>query len=120
MISFFRGLRRKSKVKKAAEANGINFNGKMGTTVHGLLIHEFGYLLRYYSNEKLDCFDDLQALYNIRNDVLDAIEKDISSKRTKEEESLGVSRETAIANLKNLKEIIISLCNYFEVERESI
>lgn len=92
----------------------IEFNDGKAITVNGLLISEFGYLLRYYSNGKLDNFDNLQAIAELSDSLIAAIDTELMADETKEQRNLGVSRNTAIANLGNLRSIILTLTAYLE------
>lgn len=97
-----------------SEYGTIEFHDGKAITVNGLLISEFGYLLRYYSNGKLDHFDNLQAIAESSNNLIAAIDAELMADETREQQNLGVSRSTAIANLGNLRSIILTLTAYQE------
>lgn len=77
-------------------------------TVDGLIVEDFQYLLRYVSDGRLHSFDDLDALKSYKFELIQAIDEELA-KEVMPEESRGASRETAEANLHNLRRIIISL-----------
>ncbi|WP_017445686.1 hypothetical protein [Gayadomonas joobiniege] len=104
------------KLKKVAKENGINFDGPMGLSINNKLVSEFGYLLRYYTDGELESFTDRGQIHRVKDQVLAAVDQDLSNSKTREEEALGISRATAEANLRNLKAIVTALSNYHEAE----
>lgn len=104
------------KLRKVAEENGINFDGHMGLSINGKLVSEFEYLLRFYTDSELESFSDRSTIHAVKSQVIDAIDKDLASGKTREEEALVISRATAEANLRNLKAIVTALSNYHEAE----
>lgn len=99
-------------LKAYREKHNIHFEGFGGLSVGGLIVSEFGYLLRYYSGGALDTFSDLTALNASKNSILTAIQNDWRNPKLREEVGLGVTRETAAGNVKNLTMIIEVLGSY--------
>ena len=107
---------KKWKLKKVARKNRINFDGRMGLSINNNLVSEFGYLLMHYTNGKIESFTDRCQVHQVKDQVLAAINQDLSNSQTIEEQSIGVSRATAEANLHTLKAIVTALSNYHEAE----
>lgn len=107
---------KKIKLKKVAAENGINFDGQMGLSINNNLVSDFGYLLRYYTDGQLESFSDRAKIHEVKDKAISAIDQDLKNVKTREEEALNISRASAEANLKNLKNIIIALSNYYEAE----
>lgn len=111
-MSFFK----KRKLKKVALENDIDFNGYMGLSINGNLVREFGYLLKFYTDNNLESFDDRSALLKVKDQTINAINLDLQNSKTKEELALHICRDTAEGNLKNLIKIVEALSNYHEAE----
>lgn len=107
---------KKFELKKIAKENGINFDGHMGLSINNKLVSEFGYLLRYYTDGQLESFSDRSKIHSVKDQVISAVDQDLASEKTREEEVYGISRATAEANLRNLKAIVIALSNYHLAE----
>ena len=78
-MSFFE----KRKLKKVAINNGIDFDGRYGLTINGLLVYEFGYLLRCYTENELDSFEDRGRIHNFKEKIITAVEQDLINPQTK-------------------------------------
>lgn len=94
---------------KCMEESGFNFEGwgKAG-------IQEFGYLVRMLSNDKYDRISE-ETIRGIAEDselLINEIEIELAKDILTEQDRLNISKETAIHNLNNLKEIIISIKKY--------
>ncbi|MGM0857331.1 MAG: hypothetical protein ACQEW0_09605 [Pseudomonadota bacterium] len=113
-MSFFKNR----KLTKVAKENGINFDGRMGLSINGELVSDFCYLLRYYTNGQLVSFSDRSRIYSVKSQVIEAVDQDLASEKTREEEALGISRASAERNLRKLKAIVTALSNYHEAEIE--
>ncbi|PKG80220.1 hypothetical protein CXF80_19020 [Shewanella sp. Actino-trap-3] len=111
-MSFFKGR----KLKKVALENSIDFDARMGLSINGNLVHDFGYLLKHYTTNNLESFDDRSAISKIKDKTIDAINLDLQNPKTQEELTFGVSRATAEGNLRNLIKILESLSNYHAAE----
>lgn len=117
-FAFVRYVRRyfiNLKLKKIAQKHRINFCGNYrALSIGGLLVSEFGYLLRHYSNGKLKSFDNFFSVYEIKDNLLRNIDSDFESDSPREFESGMVGKETALGNLRNLKGIILAISEYTE------
>lgn len=103
------------KLHKIAIENSINFEGGYykSLQIHGQLVSDFGYLLRYYSGGVLDTFDSFANVYSLKAEIINSIDQDIKSGNPREAE-IGLTLEVAIINLKNLRGIVHSISNYHE------
>ena len=100
-------------LRKVALENRIDFDGRLQTlSINGLVVYEFGYLLRFYSEGKIDHFDDFNEIYQLKDELVATINGDILSGNPKEAQLGMVSAQTALFNLRNLSGIIHSICNY--------
>lgn len=95
--------------------NSMSFEGYGGLVVHGLVVHEFGYLLRYLTKGKQDRLDDFRAIRENRDLILSAIKSELSKEVLRESEVFGCSRETTEGNILNLQKIVISICEYVDL-----
>ena len=73
----------------------------------GVKLNELGFRLEYFSNRKLDRFDDLEKLFRIAPQINEKIDLELHSQRFVER--LGNTEE----NLKELKQIIKVLNDYY-------
>lgn len=78
-----------------------------GAIYKGIVLNELGVRLEYFSNRKLDRFDDLEKLFRIAPQINEKIDLEIHSQRFVER--LGNSEE----NLKQLKQAIKVLNDYY-------
>lgn len=86
---------------------GVSFES--GLTVNGLCVNDFCYLLQHYSNRKVNNFDNLNMISELKDEIIANIDADLNSERLPEENI--TSRNNAIANLENLKMIIETLAH---------
>lgn len=101
-------------LKKTASDLGIKFFGnQMTLTIGSQNVSDFAYLIRYYSNGKIESFSDFHKIYSSRDELISAIDKDLENPR--ELQTLNVSKETADATLKSLKKIISAIATYTQV-----
>ncbi|MFN4267051.1 MAG: hypothetical protein ACK4F8_15035 [Aquabacterium sp.] len=84
--------------------NSIELNGDYGFAINGLLVSEFGYLLRLVSAGRFERFDSLRAMYNDRQQILYGITHELQLEQLTEERL--VTHETAVFNMKNLQGIV--------------
>lgn len=117
-IYFLSSLKRflkNRKLKKIANDLRLNFTGNYKSlSIHGLLVSDFCYLLRHYSQGRLDSFDDFEKIQSQRDLILQNIQEDIESGNPYELQIGMTSKETAINNIQNLKNIIRAICEYSE------
>ena len=86
--------------------NDLVFDSR-GAIYKGIVLNELGYRLEYFSNRKLDRFDDLEKLFRIAPQINEKIDLEIHSQRFVER--LGNTEE----NLKQLKQAIKVLNDYY-------
>ncbi|MEB6478492.1 hypothetical protein [Acinetobacter vivianii] len=87
--------------------HALTFDAEQGTILGGVVLNELGFRLEYFSNRKLDRFDDLEKLFRIAPQINEKIDLEIHSQRFVER--LGNNEE----NLKELKQAIKVLNDYF-------
>jgi hypothetical protein len=87
--------------------HALAFDTEHGTILNGVKLNELGFRLDYFSNRKLDRFDDLEKLFRIAPQINEKIDLEIHSQRFVER--LGNTDE----NLKELKQAIKVLNDYY-------
>ncbi|MBC9229304.1 hypothetical protein HI850_008185 [bacterium SPL81] len=87
--------------------HALAFDTEHGTILDGVKLNELGFRLEYFSNRKLDRFDDLEKLFRIAPQINEKIYLEIHSQRFVER--LGNTEE----NLKELKQAIKVLNDYY-------
>lgn len=99
---------RQNRIKVLMREHGICGAGR-SLVIHGLLVSEFGYLLRHYSGGELDSFSNLSTVTAHANTVLLAMEADYENPR---ESQVLCDLKTAQANLDNLRGIMGAILAY--------
>lgn len=110
MLSSFKKLFNSSKETPEQlflQEHALVFDQEQGAILDGLVINELGFRLEYFSNRKLNHFDDLAKLFEIAPQIKEKIDLEIHSQRFVTR--LGNTEE----NLKQLKQIIILLNDYY-------
>ncbi|GAA5629744.1 hypothetical protein Acal02_00339 [Acinetobacter calcoaceticus] len=87
--------------------HALSFDAEHGAILGGVVLNELGFRLEYFSNRKLDRFDDLEKLFRITPQINEKIDLEIHSQRFVER--LGNNEE----NLKELKQAIKVLNDYY-------
>lgn len=87
--------------------HALSFDVEKGAILHGVVLNELGFRLEYFSNRKLDQFDDLEKLFRIAPQINEKIDLELHSQRFVER--IGNTEE----NLKELKQIIKVLNDYY-------
>ncbi|QER39407.1 hypothetical protein F2A31_06665 [Acinetobacter suaedae] len=87
--------------------HALAFDKEHGTILNGVKLNELGFRMEYFSNRKLDHFDDLAKLFEITPQINEKIDLEIYSQRFVER--LGNTEE----NLKELKQMIKTLNDYY-------
>ena len=87
--------------------HALAFDTEHGTILDGVKLNELGFRLEYFSNRKLDRFDDLEKLFRIAPQINEKIDLEIHSQCFVER--LGNTNE----NLKQLKQAIKVLNDYY-------
>jgi len=87
--------------------HALSFDAEHGVILGGVVLNELGFRLEYFSNRKLDRFDDLEKLFRIAPQINEKIDLEIHSQRFVER--LGNNEE----NLKELKQAIKVLNDYY-------
>lgn len=93
--------------KQYLEENGIQYDAELGYVIDGIIINELSERLEYFSNRRMNRFDDLKALYLNAILINEKIDLEIANKRFVAR--LGNSEE----NLLQLKLIIKKLNDYY-------
>ena len=87
--------------------HALSFDVEKGAILNGMVLNELDFRLEYFSNRKLDRFDDLEKLFRIAPQINEKIDLELHSQRFVER--LGNTEE----NLKELKQIIKVLNDYY-------
>jgi hypothetical protein len=87
--------------------HALAFDKEYGAMLKGVKLNELGFRLEYFSNRKLDRFDDLEKLFRIAPQINEKIDLELHSQRFVER--LGNTEES----LKELKQIIKVLNDYY-------
>lgn len=85
-------------------------------SIDGLLVREFGYLLRHVTGGKLDTFKDFEKVHDFYPLIVAGINKDMQSPLEVERNLADL--ETALANLTNLRRIVDVIARYVEKCRD--
>lgn len=110
MLSQFTNLFKSSKQTPEQlflKEHTLSFDAEQGPILNGVVLNELGFRLEYFSNRKLDSFDNLEKLFRIAPQINEKIDLEIHSQRFVER--LGNSEE----NLKELKQAIKVLNDYY-------
>lgn len=83
-------------------------------TIKKNMISEYGYLLNYVSNGKVETFGDLDKVLENKEVILKNIDDELSKKVLREEANLNISNESAKTNMEDLKTIILTISNLKE------
>ncbi|ENU27420.1 hypothetical protein F992_01534 [Acinetobacter modestus] len=86
--------------------NDLVFDSR-GAIYKGIVLNELGFRLEYFSNRKLDRFDDLEKLFRIAPQINEKIDLELHLQRFVER--LGNTEE----NLRELKQVIKVLNDYY-------
>ena len=81
------------------------------------VVSEYGPLLRYLTNGKLDSFENFEAIADNAAAIDAAITLDLSRPMPREVEALGVAQETARSTLERLRVIVRCLNEYVQLAR---
>lgn len=102
----------KRKLRKFMRQHDMVIEGYGGLNIRGLVVHEFGYLLRYYSGGGVDSFDDLAAVAGVAPQIEGAINQELAVGQLREQQALNVSKATAEANVRNLIQVLHVIVEY--------
>jgi len=95
--------------------NRMSMESFSGLIIHNLIVSEFSYLLRYLTDNRIERFNDFYLIHKNKNEILSAIEIELEKDVLKESEVFGYSREITEGNIKNLRAIIICICEYVDL-----
>lgn len=87
--------------------HALSFNAEQGPILNGVILNDLSFRLAYFSNRKLERFDDLEKLFRIAPQINEKIDLELHSQRFVER--LGNNQE----NLKQLKQAIKVLNDYY-------
>ena len=105
-----------SKIKEIEEyfiKNEIDFYFSY-ITIKKNIISEYGYLLNYVSNGKVETFDDLDKVLENKEIILKNIDDELSKAVLVEGAYYNISNESAKTNMEDLKTIILTILNLKE------
>ena len=83
-------------------------------TIKKNMISEYGYLLNYVSNGKVETFDDLDKVLENKEIILKNIDNELSKAVLVEGAYYNISNESARTNMEDLKTIILTILNLKE------
>lgn len=110
MLSQFSNLFKSSKQTPEQlflKEHALSFDADQGPILNGVVLNDLGFCLEYFSNRKLERFDDLEKLFRIAPQINEKIDLELHSQRFVER--LGNNEE----NLKQLKQAIKVLNDYY-------
>ncbi|MDR2061858.1 MAG: hypothetical protein LBQ29_10735 [Acinetobacter sp.] len=87
--------------------HALSFDAEQGPILNGVVLNDLSFRLAYFSNRKLERFDDLEKLFRIAPQINEKIDLELHSQRFVER--LGNNQE----NLKQLKHAIKVLNDYY-------
>lgn len=87
--------------------HALSFDAEQGPILNGVVLKDLSFRLEYFSNRKLERFDDLEKLFRIAPQINEKIDLELHSQRFVER--LGNNQE----NLKQLKQAIKVLNDYY-------
>lgn len=79
--------------------------GYGGLCISGLVVRDFGYLIRYISDGRFQSLDDQNAIQTNIQLIRHWIATELRKPVLREAEVFGVAHETALQNLENLRKI---------------
>jgi hypothetical protein len=124
MIEWFRNL---FKNKKTEKDFGIELEGWGGLGINNLVVSEFNYLFQYILS-KQDTLDKNMSIRDVDNFKLISeninllttlIDEELSLDKLREEECYNISHDTAIRNMKHMRNILISISNWMNYKKEN-
>lgn len=89
-----------------------------GFVVDGLLVSEFGYLLRYVTSEKYDSFKNFEAIADDFAAIDGAIFSEMSKAIPREAEVNFTSPDGARRNLENMRYIVRAITEYVDLAKK--
>lgn len=110
MLSQFSNLFKSSKQTPEQlflKEHALSFDAEQGPILNGVILNDLGFRLEYFSNRKLERFDDLEKLFRIAPQINEKIDLEIHSQCFVER--LGNNED----NLKQLKQAIKVLNDYY-------
>ncbi|EKU58996.1 hypothetical protein ACINWC323_1480 [Acinetobacter sp. WC-323] len=110
MLSQFTNLFKSSKQTPEQlflKEHALSFDAEQGPILNGVVLNDLGFRLEYFSNRKLERFDDLEKLFRIAPQINEKIDLELHSQRFVEQ--LGNNED----NLKELKQAIKVLNDYY-------
>lgn len=118
MFNWLKERRKRELLKKFVKQNHFYLNGSYGFSVNGVLVSEFGYLLRYVSDGKHETFNNFEALADDFVSINGAIVLEMRKPVPREMEVNFTTRDGALTNLENLQTIVRSITKYVELARK--
>lgn len=101
-----------AKVQEFMAEIDMTFNGYGGLSMHRLAVSEFGYLIRYLTDGKIESFSDFRVIVENKEAIDESIKAELSKDILRESEVFGYSRETTEGNILRLQKIVNSICEY--------
>lgn len=121
MFSWLNWIKDKQKQKRMeqfAEERRFKLNGEYGFSVDGLLVREFGYLLRHVTRGKHGSFQNFDEIADNFVAINGAIVIEMQRDTPREEEVNFTTHEGAIRNLKNLQYIVKCIADYVDLAKQ--
>lgn len=117
-LEWIKDIPKRKRMEQFAEERRFKLNGAYGFSVNGLLVREFGYLLRYVTNGKHCSFENFEEIANDFSAINGAIATELGKPTPREEEVNFTSHEGALQNLRNLQYIVRCIADYVDLAKE--
>jgi hypothetical protein len=114
-LKWIQDIQKRKTVEDFCKEWKFKLYGNYGFAVDGLMVSEFGYLLRYVTHGKHVSFEDFAAIANDFVAIDNAIVTEMAKPTPKEAEVNFTTPEGARRNLENLRYIIKAITKYVEL-----
>lgn len=121
MFSWLRWISDRSKrktIEQFCDKWRFNLYDEYGFVVDGLLVSEFGYLLRHVTTGKHDSFKNFEAIADDFTEIDGAIVIEVSKQTPREAEVNFTSPEGARRNLENMRYIVRAITEYVDLAKK--
>lgn len=114
-LNWIQDIQKRKTVEAFCQQWKFKLYGDYGFSVDGLIVSEFGYLLRYVTEDKHDSFKDFAAIADDYAAINGAIVIEMAKPIPREAEVNFTTPEGASRNLKNLHYIVEAITKYVEL-----
>ena len=117
LTRWLKDMPKRRRMQKFVCEHRFNLHDEYGFCVNGLVVSEFGYLIRYVTDGKHDSFEDLEVIADDFVFINGAIISEMNRPVLREEEVNFTTHQGAIQNLKNLQYIVNSIAKYVDLAK---